>query len=163
MPENPTLYVESTIPSYLAARPSRDLVVAAHQQVTHDWWERSRSRFDLFISEAVTLEIDAGDLDAAARRRAFVEDLHVLSVTDDVEALAQSYQQRLGIPQAAELDVLHLACAVVYDIDYLLTWNCRHLANGVVVRRLQTINLDLGRKTPIIVTPEELLETPEEN
>ncbi len=161
MPEKSTLYLESSVPSYLAARPSRDLIVAAHQQITHDWWQQARGNFDLHISEAVLEEIGAGDPDAASRRQAFVEDLPILRLVDEVAELAGEYQNQLGLPEGAQLDAIHLAYAVVYEMGYLLTWNCRHIANGVIIQRLQTLNVNLGRSTPVIVTPEELLESPE--
>ena len=161
MIEKSSLYLESTIPSYLAARPSRDLIVAAHQQITHDWWYQARERFDMYISEAVLEEISAVDPDAVTRRRSFVDGLSILALTDDVEDLAVEYESRLGLASVAPLDAVHLAYAAVYEMGYLLTWNCRHLANGVVIQRLQTVNLSLGRLTPVIVTPEELLEVPE--
>ena len=95
----------------MAAHPSRDLIVAAHQQITHEWWQRARSHFDLCISEAVLEEIRAGDPDAASRRVALVEALPVLGLTEEVETLAQTYQDTLGLPQRARLDLVHLACA----------------------------------------------------
>ena len=161
MIEKSSLYLESTIPSYLAARPSRDLIVAAHQQITHDWWYQARERFDMYISEAVLEEISAGDPDAVTRRRSFVDGLSILASADDVADLAVEYESRLGLASVAPLDAVHLAYAAVYEMGYLLTWNCKHLANGVVIQRLQTVNLSLGRLTPVIVTPEELLEVPE--
>lgn len=161
MSEKPALYLESTIPSYLAAHPSRDLIVAAHQQITHEWWQQARMNFWLHISEAVLEEIRAGDRGAAVRRQGFIEGLPVLALTDEVAGLAEEYQRRLGLPQWAQLDAVHLAYAVVYEMDYLLTWNCKHLANGVIIQRLLALNVRLGRATPIIVTPEELLESPQ--
>ena len=161
MSRNPTLYLESTIPSYLTARPSRDLIVAAHQQITHEWWRQARTNFDIYVSEAVLDEISAGDPDAASRRLALTDGLPILAINDEVGSLAVEYQHKLGLPRSAQLDVVHLACAVVYELDYLLTWNCAHLANGVVIRRLQKLNVTLDRATPVIITPEELLETPE--
>jgi hypothetical protein len=155
-----TLYLESTIPSYLTARPSRDLVVAGHQQITHEWWLRARPSFDIYVSQAVLGEISAGDPDAAARRLALVEGLPVLGGTDEVEVLAEEYQTELALPAAARLDAVHLAYTVAYELDYLLTWNCAHLANGRIIRRLHAINTRLGRPTPIILTPEALLEEP---
>lgn len=155
-----SLYLESTIPSYLAARPSRDLIVAAHQQITHEWWEGARSGFDIFISQAVEGEISAGDPDAASRRLALVEGLPLLDGTDEVESLAREYQNALVLPPAARLDAVHLAYAVAYELDYLLTWNCAHLASGSMVQRLRATNVRLGRVTPIILTPEALFETP---
>jgi len=157
---NPTLYLESTVPSYLAARPSRDLVVAAHQQITHEWWTHARPGFDIYISQAVLDEVRAGDADAAARRLAFVIGLPRLAATEEVDELAAEYQGQLGLPVAARLDAVHLAYCVAYELDYLLTWNCAHLANGRVIQRLQALNLALGLRTPIILTPEELLNEP---
>jgi hypothetical protein len=161
MPEKSSLYLETTIPSYLASRPSRDLIVAAHQQITHDWWLQERDNFTLFISEAVLDEISSGDPDASMRRQSFVEDLSILTLTDEVATLAKDYQNQLELPLNAQLDALHFAYAIIYEIDYLLTWNCKHIANGVIIQRLQTINMATNRHTPIIVTPEELFASPE--
>jgi len=157
VPGKPTLYLESTIPSYLTARPSRDLIVAAHQQITHEWWEGCRADYDVYVSEAVLLEIGAGDPEAAARRLAKVEGLPRLPLTQDVDALALKYQDGLGLPRDARVDIVHIACAVAHRMEYLLTWNCTHIAHGLVIRRLQTLNAKLSMPTPVIVTPEELL------
>jgi hypothetical protein len=154
----PTVYLETTIPSYLTALPSRDLIVAAHQQLTHDWWHTARSRFDLFVSEAVLAEIKAGDPIVVQRRLKLVEGLQVLLYTDEVYELASTYGQELGLEGRARGDLPHFAFAVVYEVDYLLTWNCAHIANGTVIRRLFDVNAELGRFTPLIVTPQELLE-----
>ncbi|REJ80263.1 MAG: DNA-binding protein [Planctomycetota bacterium] len=155
----PSLYLETTIPSYLAAFPSRDLIIAAHQQMTHEWWRTASDRFDLYISEAVLDEIHAGDRDAADRRKQLVDGLPILELSDDVAALVDSYDDRLGLLGRARADLLHIA----YEMDYLVTWNCRHIANGETIRRLVDANTELGRFTPVIVTPEELLESTEED
>lgn len=152
-----TVYLETTIPSYLTARPSRDLIVAGHQQVTYDWWENADKRFDLFVSEAVLEEISAGDPNVAVRRQELVQALPVLELNKDVRALAMIYEKDLGLPEKARVDVVHIAFAVAYEMDYLVTWNCAYIANGEVIRRLLEINLSLNRKTLIILTPEELL------
>ena len=157
----PSLYLETTIPSYLAAYPSRDLVIAAHQQITHDWWRTAPSRFDLYISEAVLEEIQAGDPDAVARRLEIVEGLPILALSNDVATLVNAYEDRLGLVGRARPDLLHIAFTVAYESDYLVTWNCRHIANGETIRRLARANAELGRFTPVIVTPEELLESGE--
>ena len=130
MAGNPALYLESTIISYLVAYPSRDLIVAAHQQITHEWWDQARSKFSNYISQAVLDEISTGNPDAASRRLAFVAGLPILALTEDVHVLAEEYLHKLGLPRGAHLDVVHLAFAVSYEVDYLLTWNCAHLANG---------------------------------
>jgi hypothetical protein len=158
--EMPSVYLETTIPSYLAAYPSRDLIFAAHQQITHEWWRDAPQRFDLYISEAVLDEIRRGDPDAAARRLAFVDKLPVLELNDDVRALVHLYDQKLGLRGRARADLPHFAFAVAFETDYLVTWNCAHIANGEIVRRLREVNEELNRFTPLIVTPEEILETP---
>ena len=156
----PTIYLETTIPSYLVARPSRDLIIAAHQQITHDWWRDAREFFDVHISEAVLTEIRAGDPKFAAHRLAIVEGLPILEINDAVRNLVRIYAQRLGLTGRAQTDLPHIAFAVAYAMDYLVTWNCAHIANGAIIRRLVDINSELYLHTPIIVTPAELLESP---
>jgi len=156
-----SVYVETSIVSYLAARPSRDLIVAAHQQITHDWWATSRQRYELFVSEAVLEEIRRGDPEAAQRRLELVDKLPLLALDDEAEQLTLTYSRELGIPQTASVDILHIAVAVAHRMDFLLTWNCAHIANGEVVRRLRSLNEALSRPTPIIVTPEELVQIPD--
>jgi len=159
----PSVYLETTIPSYVAAHPSRDLIMAAHQQITHDWWLDAHDRFDLYISEAVLNEIRGGAPDAAARRLAIVNGLPVLQLNDDVRNLVHEYDRRLGLTGRARADLPHFAFAVAYQMDYLVTWNCRHIANGEVIRRLLHANAELQRPTPLLLTPEEILSTPEED
>lgn len=153
-----TVYVETTIPSYLAANPSRDLLTAAHQEVTWRWWETARERFDLYISETVLDEIAAGDPDAGERRKKIITGLPVLAVDDRVRKLARTYRDKLGLPKDSEADALHIALCVAHEMDYLVTWNCGHLANGKVIRRLQELNLGMKLFNPLMVTPEELLD-----
>jgi len=155
----PSVYLETTIVSYLAAHPSRDLIMAAHQQITHDWWLGARDRFELYISDAVLNEIRGGDPDAAARRLAIVAGLPVLQLNEDVRSLVHEYDRRLGLAGRARADLPHFAFAVAYRMDYLVTWNCRHIANGEMIRRLLDANAALRRPTPLVVTPEEILST----
>ncbi|MBU1598934.1 type II toxin-antitoxin system VapC family toxin [bacterium] len=153
-----TVYLETTVVSYLVAHPSRDLVVSAHQQITREWWDITQKRFKLFVSEAVLEEISRGDSMAVARRQEIVKELPVLELNEDVRELVRGYEKRLGLPKQARADIVHIAFAVAYKLDYLLTWNCSHIANGEVIRRLLRLNKELKRLTPIILTPEELLE-----
>jgi hypothetical protein len=153
----PGVYVESSVPSYLAAHPSRDRLLAAHQQATHEWWGIACARFKLWVSELVLQEIRRGDPDAAARRVAYVAKIPVLELTDDVRALAGSYQIRFGMPYEARVDLTHVAIAVLREIDYLVTWNCAHIANPAVIRKLAEDNREHGRFTPLILTPEAFL------
>jgi len=144
----------------LAAYPSRDLIIAAHQQITHEWWGDAPKRFDLYISEAVLDEIRSGNPDAVTRRLAIVDKLPILELNEDVRALVLAYDQKLGLVGRARADLPHFAFAVAFEMDYLVTWNCAHIANGEIVRRLREANAELNRFTPLIVTPEEILETP---
>ncbi|HZZ42249.1 MAG TPA: type II toxin-antitoxin system VapC family toxin [Tepidisphaeraceae bacterium] len=153
-----SVYVETTIVSYLTARPSRDVVAAGHQETTRQWWEMARPRYDLFISEVVLRELQAGDPAAAILRIQKTTDIPLLAINDDVAALARIYQAELQLPPKAGNDILHIAFSVAYNIDYLLTWNCAHIANGHTIKRLSALNDRLGRSTPVIVTPEELME-----
>ncbi len=157
-----TVYLETTIPSYLAAKASRDLIVAAHQQITQDWWQTAHGRFELYVSEAVLDEVRAGDPDAIERRLRFIERLPILALNDDVRALTRHYGKTLGLVGKARADIPHLAYAVSYQMDYLVTWNCSHIANGEMIRRLLRANAELKRPTPLIVTPEEVLESLED-
>jgi hypothetical protein len=158
----PSVYVETTIPSYLTAAPSRDLVMAGRQQITRDWWQNAQERFTLYVSEAVLQEIRAGDSVAAARRIELVKGLTVLDVTKEVDSLAEIYQRHFGLPQRARTDIVHIAVAVVYELDYVVSWNCKHIANAQILRRLMDVNYTLGRFTPLLCTPAELLELPEQ-
>jgi hypothetical protein len=152
------IYVETTVVSYLAARPSRDLRVAAHQQVTSEWWTRKRPDFDIFVSQLVLKEASAGDADAAARRLEYLDGVPLLDLNDQCLVLAQRLLTDAAIPTEAEQDALHVAVAAVHGMNYLLTWNCRHIANAVMRSRIDASCSDAGCDAPVICTPEELLE-----
>ena len=153
----PTLYLETTIPSYLAARPSRDIIVAGHQQITHEWWEEERRKFQLYISQPVLLETKAGDPHVALSRMNYLEGIDILPTHKEIEYIASKYLSVLGIPEKCILDSIHLAYAVFYNLDYLLTWNCKHLAHGEIRKKLKQYNHSIGLETPEILTPNELL------
>ena len=153
----PKTYLETTVVSYLAASPSRDIVVAAHQQITRDWWDR-RTRFELFISQAVLDEAAGGNKDAAARRMALLADIPVLTVSDEVIEFAGQLLQRGIVPAKAHTDALHIAAAAVNRIAYLVTWNCTHIANAAVRGKIEGACRAAGLRAPIICTPEELME-----
>ena len=140
----------------LELRPSRDLVTAAHQQVTRDWWQTAHDRFELYISELILAEISAGNAELATKRLQLVAGLPILQYSDDVASLVGEFQTRLGLTGRARVDVPHFAFAVSYEIDYLVTWNCAHIANGEVIRRLMQATNELQRFCPAILTPNEL-------
>lgn len=156
--ERPKVYLESSVISYLAARPSRDILATAHQQVTREWWERSRSHFDLFVSGEVLNEICRGDPAASQLRLQYVENLPVLEADDQARFLAAEILRTSTLPQKAAADAAHIAIAIVNGMDFLLTWNCTHIANGFVQRAISHLSRDMGFEPPIIVTPEELTE-----
>ena len=154
----PTVYLETTIIGYLASRPSRDLVTAANQQLTHEWWDQRRERYDVFVSEAVIAESSAGDPQAAQERLDLVAEVPVLDVTEEAENLADELVRRIPLPDRAEVDALHIAIAAVNGIDYLLTWNCTHIANAALKHQIETICRSVGLDPPTICTPQQLME-----
>jgi hypothetical protein len=153
-----TVYIETTIISYLTARPSRDLIVAGHQQLTTEWWDRVRPNVECCISPFVLQEAERGDPAAADRRLATSTDITILTLNEEIITLARTYTSALGLPPRSELDAFHLAVAAWHRVEYLLTWNCTHIASGRTRRLLDGINTKLGVHTPVICTPEELME-----
>jgi len=153
----PKLYLETTIPSYLAGRPSRDLLVAAHQQITRDWWELRRGEFDLYASELVIHEVREGDAKVARNRLELLDNAALLPVTGEIMELAEELIVEGPIPRKAARDAAHIAIATVYDCEYLLTWNCRHIANAELDRTIRRVVERHGYEIPILCTPEELM------
>jgi predicted nucleic acid-binding protein len=153
----PKVYLETTIPSLLTAWPSRDLIIAADQQVTREWWRTRRGDFELFVSQVVLDEAAEGDKAAAAERLAEIQGLPVLEVNGDVERVARTVLKTGLIPAKASNDALHLAVAAVHRMHFLLTWNCRHLANAAIGGELAAACQQAGFEMPVICTPRELI------
>ena len=151
------IYIESTIPSYVVARPARDLLQAARQQLTRDWWDLHRAKHELFTSQIVLDEISAGEREMAHRRLELIADLTVLELTAAAETLADHILQSGLLPANADGDAAHIALATVHKLDILLTWNCRHIANAAIVGRLRRLMEAQDHTLPEIYTPEELL------
>jgi predicted nucleic acid-binding protein len=154
----PKVYLETSVISYLTSRASRDIVIAGHQQVTQDWWQRRRTSFTLLASQLVIQEARAGDGWAAQKRLEILETVELLAITDESLLLAQAFIDAGAIPQKAAEDALHIAIAVTNGVDYLLTWNCKHIANAVIRRKVELICQMNTYKPVLICTPEELLE-----
>ncbi len=152
----PTVYIETTIPSLLTAWPSRDLLIAAAQAATREWWE-TRDRYELCVSEEVLREAGRGDAAAAAQRLAAIGDCIILPVTGDVERLTERILDAGLIPSRAIRDAIHIAVTAVHRVDYLLTWNCRHINNATIQRRLEAVCRAAGHELPVICTPNGLL------
>jgi predicted nucleic acid-binding protein len=150
------VYVETTVVSYLTARKTRDPIAVAHQAVTHRWWRR-RKRFDLYCSQIVVSEAGEGDAQAAERRLAALKGVPSLETNDAVKALAAAVAKAAALPKKATEDALHIALATVHGMDYLLTWNCRHIANAEIRNVVAAVAYDHGYGVPVICTPEELM------
>jgi hypothetical protein len=155
----PTAYVETSIVSYLAARPSRDLITAAHQQLTTQWWATRRAAFRLHISALVVQEASDGDPDEARRRLALLEGIPAVAVTSEGLSFARSLIESRVVPRTAEADALHIAIAAANGMEYLVTWNCRHIANAQIRGKIEKLARLRGFEPPILCTPEELMET----
>lgn len=152
----PTVYIETTIPSYLTAWPRRDVVRAGEQQVTRDWWAR-RSEYELRVSSLVLLECGAGDAEAAALRLAALDGIPLLAQTPEAVVLAETLLREVPLPPRAAADALDIAVAAVNGISYLVTWNCTHIANATLRPRIEDLCRRSGYEPPVICTPKELL------
>ncbi len=152
-----SVYIETTVISYLTAWLSRDLIRAAHQQITQEWWHNRRNDFEIFISEFVINEASSGDKDAAQERLAALDAIPLLDVNLEVENLAKSLISEKALPIKAATDALHIAVASVHKMNYLLSWNCKHIANAEMQKIIGKVCAGNGYKCPIICTPEELL------
>lgn len=152
------VYVETSIVSYLAARLSRDLITAAHQQITSEWWDSRRPDFDLFVSQLVVREASAGDEQMAKKRLELIEQIPLLELNPEALDLAYVLVQDGPLPQKASEDALHIAVATVHGMEYLLTWNCKHIANAQMRNSVAAICRARGYEPPVFCTPEELLE-----
>jgi hypothetical protein len=147
--------LETTIPSYLTSRPSRDLIVAGHRQITREWWEKRADKFNLYLSQLVIDEVSAGDPTASDRLKT-LKDLPLLDITPEVADLASGILATGKLPRKAA-DAAHIAIAAVHGMDFLMTWNCVHIANATNVRALTLICREHGYECPVICTPEELM------
>jgi hypothetical protein len=154
----PTVYLETTIISYVTARYSRDLIIAAHQQITHEWWETALPKYEAFISPIVIEEISRGDAQVAQLRIDRIANFGVLEVVPEVRYLADAYFSAIDIPEKARADSYHLAMTAWHGLDFLVSWNCTHIVSGRVKMIIEEINAGFGIRTPIICTPEELME-----
>lgn len=154
----PTVYLETTIISYMTARYSRDLIIAAHQQITQEWWELALPKYEAFVSPIVIEEISRGDAQAAQLRLDKITGLTVLEVVPEVRDLANAYFRTIDIPEKARADSYHLALTAWHGLDFLVSWNCTHIVSGRVRMIIEEINAGFGIRTPVICTPEELME-----
>ncbi len=153
-----SVYLETTIASYLTAWRSSKPVMAGQQDETHEWWNSHRQQYELFISDLVLEEAAEGDPDAANRRLEFLNEIPVLEQSEKTDALAKALFLGLSLPPKAEYDAFHIAVAAIHGMDYLLTWNCRHIANIKHRLKIESICRSAGYEPPLICTPSEMME-----
>ena len=149
------VYIETSIISYLSARQSRNVVLAAHQALTRRWW-RGRHDYSLFVSQTVADEAARGDPVASAKRLRALRGIPRLALNNAATQLAAELVRRGALPRKATLDAFHVAIAAAHEVDYLLTWNCKHLANATMRSTIEATCRSSGFTPPIICTPEEL-------
>ena len=131
--------------------------MAANIEVTREWWETRRSAFHLYSSQAVVKETSQGDTAIASQQLEILRNLSLLDLNPSVLNLAEQFLERSNLPAKADVDAVHIAAATVHGMDYLLTWNCKHIANAQIQRKLAEISLSFGYELPILCTPYELL------
>ncbi len=154
----PCAYVETSVIGYLALRPSRDQVVTANQQITREWWQVRAAEYDLYVSQLVIQEAKADDEDVAMRQMALLVDIPSLELNRSALDLARVLAARVPMPESAVEDALHVAVATVHGMDYLLTWDCGHIADPATRHRIERVCRSQGYEPPVICTPQELLE-----
>lgn len=152
-----TVYIETSIIGYLTARPSNNLILMANLEATREWWEARRTYFSIYISQIVLDEVARGDRKIAAKRLEILCDFPLLAINESVQNLAVQFLGKSNLPPKAADDALHIAVATVYGLDYLLTWNCKHIANAQIQKKLAQISLYAGYELPTICTPYELM------
>lgn len=153
----PKLYLETTIPSYLTARRSRDLRLAADQETTEEWWESRRHEYELCTSAVVEVEIAEGDPRMAAARLHALDAIPRLPAQPEIDELIDHLLRSGAIPPTAAPDAAHIAFSAVHAMDFLLTWNCKHINNPHLIRRIERACGERGLNCPVICTPEQLL------
>jgi predicted nucleic acid-binding protein len=157
----PLLYVESSIVSYLRKKTSPQIVAAARQVLTRRWWDEERSHYDLVTSQYVVDEVADGDSELAQERLALLQGIPRLQLEPRIDVIAEEIMSRATLPAKAQLDALHIACAAHHEIDYLLTWNCTHIANARILPKIQEALANLNCFVPTICTPEEMVDDEE--
>ncbi|HEX6100213.1 MAG TPA: type II toxin-antitoxin system VapC family toxin [Thermoanaerobaculia bacterium] len=152
------MYIETSVLSYLVARPSKNPRVASNQELTHNWWQTRRQDFELYVSAVVLAEAQRGDAIAAAARLDIARELRLAQATREAIELAAALVSGAGVPRKANEDALHIATAATNGLDYLLTWNCTHIANAVTIPRVNAICRSHGFEPPLIYTPQEFMD-----
>jgi hypothetical protein len=153
----PSMYLDTSVPSYLTARWARDLATLRRQRITCLWWNGHRVRFDLFVSLRVRAEARAGNPEAATRRMEVISPLALIEPTEEAEKLAALILKETRLPDRARADAEHMGIAATAGMDYLLTWNCKHLANSDIRKKVTRTCKRSGFTAPELCTPEDIL------
>jgi len=156
MKEKSKVYIETSVVSYLVGRPSKDLITAARQIITYDWWTHELPKFEPYISRPVIDEAKEGAPEVAKSRMSALKGFNFLEENEDISTTAQAYLDFTHLPEKCRLDCIHMAMASHYSMDYLVSWNCKHIVNAVITGKIRKANDALGLSTPQICTPEEL-------
>ncbi len=152
-----SVYIETSIISYLRQKPAKEIVTASHQLLTHQWWDYQRTNYDLVVSQYVVDEASAGDPTLAVDRLNILAGIPRLPGNPQIDRIAEEILARAILPPKAAVDALHIATVAHHRIQYLLTWNCKHIANAKILPRVHQVLTDFGVPIPIICTPEELI------
>ena len=152
-----TVYIETSIISYMRQKPSTHVVLAARQLLTHQWWNDERSNYQLVASQLVIDEASAGDPTLAAERLHLLAEIPLLPLDPVIADIADEIMSRAILPEKARTDALHIATVAHHRIQYLLTWNCRHIANARILPRIHDVLNGLLIPVPVICTPEEMV------
>jgi hypothetical protein len=153
----PIVYIETSIVSYLRQRPSGQIVAAARQLITQRWWDHERNKYQLVTSQYVLDEAALGDSALAADRLLALAGIPLLELPAAVPQIAHEILERDILPADGQVDALHIAAASFHEVEYLLTWNCKHIANAQVIRKIRGLLLELGYPVPVICTPDEMV------
>jgi hypothetical protein len=154
-----TIYIETSILGHLTARPSQNVILIANMEITRQWWEDYRQKFNLYISQIVLDEIAQGDQEIAKKRLELVKDFTLLKTYQSARSLALEFINKSNLPTKAANDALHIAIATIYELDYLIAWNCKHIANAQIQKKLSQISRGFGYQLPTLCTPYELIST----
>lgn len=152
----PLVYIESSVISYLAARPSNNLVSAARQSITLEWWDIHKSSYELCVSRLVEEEVSSGNAEASERRRSYLRGIAFLEVSNTAIEIAQNLLDQKAVPKRSEEDALHIGIAAAQGVDYLLTWNFKHINNAVMRQKIIKVIESMGFLCPQLCSPEEL-------
>lgn len=153
-----SVFIETSIISYLRRRQSRSIVTAARQIQTRLWWDERKNEYELFASALVVEEASRGDEVLANERLLAIADLPLSAINKGVEEIGNLLVDRAALPEKARVDPLHISTAAFHGVDYLLTWNCKHIANALMRPKIESILNEIGCAVPVICTPDELLE-----